>query len=111
MRSQIGAIAKALIQALRKVGGLLRRRLPGVEIESECHCAAGYQGEFLPMPLDPNPVQRSTEMLDGLHDGHVAIHLVRRLLGDATCGRQLEGPPLVKTEISKRHGSQCRTQV
>lgn len=108
---QVGAVTEALIQTLRVVGGLLGRRLPGVEIEPERHLASGYQGEFLPATLDPDPVQRSTEVLDGLHGGHLAVHLVRRLLGDATCGGQLEGPPLVETEISKRHGSQCRTQV
>ncbi|MER7109821.1 hypothetical protein [Streptomyces sp. NPDC000229] len=50
-------------------------------------------------------------MFDGFDVGHPAIHQGGGFMGDAMCSRRLEVPPLVESEISKRHGPQCRTRV
>ena len=65
---QVGPVAVALFLALGVVGGLLRGRLPGVEVEAQGHPASGYQGELLPVPFDPGAVQRGTEVFGGLDE-------------------------------------------
>ncbi len=65
---QIGPVTVALLKALRVVCGLLRGRLPGGAVEAQGHPASGYQGELLPVPLDPDTVQRGTEVLRGLDE-------------------------------------------
>jgi hypothetical protein len=65
---QIRPVTVALLPALGIVGGLLRGRLPGVEVEAQGHPASGYQGELLPVPLDPDAVQRGTGEFGGLDE-------------------------------------------
>ncbi len=80
---QVGSVAEALVQALGVVGSLLRGRLPAVQVKAEGHRPSGYQSEFLLVPLDPDAMQRGTEVLRGLDEGHPAIHQASGLLGDA----------------------------
>lgn len=98
---QIGSVAEALLQALGVVGGLLRGRLPVVEINAQGHRASGYQSEFLPVPLDLDAVQRGAEVLCGLDECHPAAHMVGGFLGCAAGGGRVEAPPLVESEFSK----------
>lgn len=60
---------------------------------------------------DPDPVQWATEVLDGLDGGRAAPHQVRCPPGDAACGGQVGGPPLVDREFGERHGPQRGTGV
>lgn len=107
---QIGPVTVALLQALRVVSGLLRGWLPGGDVEAQGHPASGYQGELLPLPLDPDAVQRSTEVFRGLDQRHPATHAGSGIPGDPPGGGLVKGPPQVGREISERHGRQCGTR-